>query len=92
MTRDHVGVTAGADAPRRLSLSQIVELLLTRGGGEHSSTTLTRNSKGETQIEVTVRTGESDDVATIEAATAKARAVYDELRQAYPHGEGSGAA
>ena len=90
MTRDHVGVSAGADAPRRLSLSQIVELLLTRGGGEHSSVTLKSNARGETQVEVTVRTGETDELATVDQAAAKARDVYDELRAAYPTaGDGS---
>lgn len=84
MPREGAHVAAGADAPRRLSLSQIVELLLTRGGGEHSSVTLTRNSKGSTQIEVTVRTGETDELATVDQAAAKARAVYDELRDEYP--------
>jgi hypothetical protein len=86
MSRDHVGVAAGGDAPRRLTLSQIVELLLTKGGGEHSSVSLTRNAKGETQIEVTVRTGESDEVTTVDQAAAKAKATYNELRETYPHG------
>lgn len=85
MGKDGLHVAATGDAPRRLTLSQIVELLLTKGGGEHSSVTLTRNAKGLTQIEVTVRTGEADDVATVDQAATKARAVYDDLRLAYPH-------
>lgn len=77
------------DAPKRLSLSEIVELLLTRGGGEHSSVTLARNSKGETQIEVTVRTGETEEVRTAADAALRARAVYDQLRSAYPMASGN---
>lgn len=92
MGKDGAHVAAGTDAPRRLSLSQIVELLLTRGGGEHSSVTLTRNAKGLTQIEVTVRTGEAEDVATVDQAAAKARKVYDELRTTYPHEPEGGSA
>lgn len=92
MGKDHVGVVTGGDAPRRLTLSQIVELLLTKGGGEHSSVSLARNAKGETQIEVTVRTGESEDVSTVDQAAAKAKATYDQLRETYPHGGEGGAA
>jgi hypothetical protein len=77
-----------AEAPKRLSLSEIVELLLSRGGGEHSSVELTRNSKGETQISVTVRTGEDDNVRTAAQAALRARAVYDDLRAAYPMASG----
>jgi hypothetical protein len=71
---------------KRLSLSQVVEMLLTRGGaGDRSSVTLTQNATGATQIEVKVRTGDDDDVATVDAATEKAVALYDLLRERYPH-------
>jgi len=76
-------------AARRLSLSQVVEKLLERGTSEHSSVTLSRNAKGETQLEVVVRTGESGAVQTIADAEQAARAVYDRLRAAYPFGEGA---
>lgn len=75
-----------AEAPRRMSLSEVLELLLTRGSSEHSSVTLTRNSRGETQIEVTVRTGESGEVLTAADAAEHARTIYDDLRVKYPHG------
>ncbi len=78
---------AGA-AGRRMSLSQIVELLLQRGGGEHSSVTLSRNSKGDTQIEVVVRTGESGDVTTAAEALTKAMELYDQARRQYPMADG----
>ena len=87
----HAVRAGGADdgKPRRLTLSEILQYHLDRmahAGGEHSSVELTRNAKGDTQIKVAVRTGESDGVATIEQATAKAREVYDALRMVYPIG------
>ena len=76
-------------APKRLSLSQIVELLLTRGGaGDRSSVTLGTSSTGETQIEVKVRTGDDEATATVEDATEKAMALYDKLRTRYPRNGG----
>lgn len=86
--------TAGGDsapAPKRMSLSQVVEALLQRGGGEHSSVTLSRNAKGETQLEVVVRTGETGGLETIEQAEAAAQEVYDRLRERYPFGGDAGA-
>lgn len=73
------------DRPKRLTLSQILEMMLTRSGvGDRSSVTLTQNASGETQIEVKVRTGDDDEIATVDAATEKAVALYDELRERYP--------
>lgn len=76
--------TTGAPA-RRVNLSEVVRGLLERGSGagEHSLVRLTRNARGDTQIEVAVRT-DPDELPTIDHAAAKARAVYDELRGAYP--------
>ncbi len=74
-------------APRRVTLSHVVEELLAslhKSAGEHSSVRLSRNAKGDTQIEVVVRTGEEAGLETIESAVAKAREVYDGLRSAYP--------
>lgn len=71
-------------AGKRMTLSQVVESLLSRGGSEHSSVTLSRNAKGETQIEVVVRTGETGGVETIVAAETAAQEVYDRLRSRYP--------
>jgi hypothetical protein len=77
------------DKPRPLRQSEILRTMLERdkaraSGSEHDSVRLTRNAKGDTQIEVTVRTGDSEDVATIEAAAAKAQEVYDLLGRMYP--------
>jgi hypothetical protein len=79
-----------AEQPRRLRLADVIAeqratitALLARGGGEHSSVVLTRNSKGDVQIEVTVRT---DDyvVPTADAAYLKARELFDAALSAYP--------
>lgn len=74
--------------PRRLSMGAIVELLLTRGGGEHSAVELTRNAKGETQINVTVRTSEDGEIETADDAARKATELYDQLRARYPMSSG----
>jgi hypothetical protein len=76
---------AGATG-RRITLSQVVEQLLAKGSSEHSSVTLSRNSKGETQIEVVVRTGDVGGIETIGEAQAAAATVYDALRELYPYG------
>jgi hypothetical protein len=73
-----------ADRAPRMTLSQVVEKLLERGGTEHSSVTLSRNAKGATQIEVVVRTGEGGAVTTVEEAEAVAISVYERLRTRYP--------
>lgn len=77
------------DKPRRLSQSQIVERLLhalNRGGQDHSTIELARNAKGDTQIRVSVRTGEGG-IETVEEARDKAEQTYDHLREMYPlHG------
>lgn len=74
------------DPARRISLSEVTRLLLERGSSEHSSVTLTRNAKGETQIEVVVRTGDQGEVQTAEEAELVAQGVYDRLRERYPFG------
>jgi hypothetical protein len=68
----------------RLTLSQIVEQLLSRHTGERSAVTLTRTAAGDTQIDVKVRTGDDTDVQTVEDAERRAREVYDRLAELYP--------
>lgn len=75
---------------QRMTLSQVVEKLLERGGSEHSSVTLSRNAKGATQIEVVVRTGEGGAVTTVEEAEAVAVSVYERLRGRYPNADEAG--
>ena len=81
--------TIRVDDPRgrRVTQAELVRGLIeavTKTGGEHSTIKLTRNAKGDTQIEVSVRTGDSPEVQTVEDASAKATAVYDALRLVYP--------
>ena len=70
---------------KRLSLSEVLALVLSRGNGAGDSVTLSRNARGETQIEVTVRT---QDGETVEAAGLRARAEYDIIRATYPLASG----
>jgi hypothetical protein len=77
-----------AERPKRLTLSAIVELLLSRHDGERSSVTLACDSRGDTAIEVKVRTGDDGDVLTADDAARKAREVLDRLRAAYPPSAG----
>lgn len=67
----------------------VIHALLERGGGENSSVTLTRNAKGETQIEVTVRT-DAHLITTADLAAAKAQELYDAAATAYPFGTSNG--
>jgi hypothetical protein len=73
-----------ADTRSRVTLSEVVRALLERGSSEHSSVTLSRNARGETQIEVVVRTGDTGGVQTVAEAELLAVAVYDRLRGSYP--------
>lgn len=75
--------------PNRMTLSRVVELLLQRGSAERSYVTLTRNAKGETQIDVKVQTTELGDITSVEDAEARAVAVYDRLRAMYPAESGA---
>ena len=75
--------TPSPDKPKRLTLSAVLEAMLQRGGSDRSSVSLSRNAKGGTQIEVTVRTGSQHDAETVEQAMSKAVAVYDSLRLRY---------
>lgn len=80
-------MSAQPDRPARMTLSRIIEAQLEaqrKSGAEHSSVRLARNAKGDTQIEVVVRTGEEAHLASIEDAVAEATRIYDELRTKYP--------
>jgi hypothetical protein len=69
---------------KRLTLSEIVTLLLEHrsGAAGGSSVSLTRNARGVTQIEVTVR--EDDDLRTPDLVAAEATRIYDNLRARFP--------
>lgn len=84
MARPRTELAPEPAPPKRLSLSAIVELLLQKSPRDHSSVTLSRNSKGDTQIEVVVRTGDDAEITTPAQALAEAVRLYDELRNTYP--------
>lgn len=86
LTRDEHDQPAATHTARRLTLSDIVELLLTalaRHSGDHSGVKLSRNARGETQIEVSVRTGDPG-IETVEQARMRAEEQYEHLRSLYP--------
>jgi hypothetical protein len=85
-------MSTNTDRPHRMTLSQVVEKLLERGSSEHSSVTLSRNAKGNTQIEVVVRASENSSVTSVEEAEAVAVSIYERLAQRYPNGDESGGA
>lgn len=76
--------------PHKLTQGEMLTLFVERATRsaptEHSSVTLKTNAKGEIQIDVTVRTGETPEVATVDDAASKAKAVFDVLRAFYPLG------
>ena len=84
MTHPNRAAPSPSEAPRRMTLSQVVEHLLHRGGSQSNSVTLTRNAKGETQIEVVVRTDAELGIVTPDDAREAAETVYDALRDKYP--------
>jgi hypothetical protein len=84
MTHPKNQAHSSPESPKRMTLSQVVEHLLSRSSSQSSSVTLTRNAKGETQIEVVVRTDHELGITTPDDARATAETVYDALRSKYP--------
>jgi hypothetical protein len=85
MTTKQTTTTDAPSRPKRLTLSEIVEMTLAKGGASKASAvSLSRNAAGQTLIEVTVATGDGDDAATIEDAERRAGQVYARLLEAYP--------
>jgi len=74
--------------PKRLSLSEILELLLTRERPQHSGVTLSRGRQGETLVEVTVKVGDEGVTSPADAET-MAREMYDRLTGEYPAANGT---
>lgn len=73
----------------RMTQGEIIRALLERGSVGSSSVSITRNAKGEVQLEVIVRTGDAGDVTTAQDAEQVAAAVYDRLAAKYPYGDDS---
>lgn len=76
------------DSPRkRISTTDVLDAFLEKmkhDGGTGSTVKLTRNARGDVQIEVAVRTGDTPEVVSAEDAAAKARSLYDGLAAIYP--------
>ena len=72
-----------AVASRRMTLSQIVERLLERGGSQHSAVDLGLTAGGKVTIGVQVRTSPDGEATTVAEARALAEAMFDELRLKY---------
>lgn len=73
--------------PGRVRNAEVLRGLLaalTRTGGEHSTVRISRNARGDTQFEVSVRTGDTAAIASAADAAAEATRLYDNLRELYP--------
>ena len=64
--------------PKRMSLSEVLELVLTRSSGDRSTVALSRTASGEVVIDVKV------SAETVEQAGEMAHAEYERLRELYP--------
>lgn len=82
-------MSADSPQPARMTLSRVIEQLLARGASNASSVTLSRNAKGETQIEVTIRTDAEHGPFTYTQAETAACLVFDRLRARYPMQDGT---
>jgi len=84
---DSGALDAAGIPSRSISRAEILRGLLaaiTKTGGGSSHVALTRNAKGETQLEVSVRTGDTAGIETPADAMAEAVRLYDSLREVYP--------
>lgn len=77
-----------APRPKRLSLSEIVTMALTRKVSDRSSVTLGRTASGETTIEVKVAAGEGTEAENVGDAATVAQDLYESLRTVYPPSAG----
>lgn len=71
----------------RLRMSEVTRALLaalSKRSADGSTVSLARNAKGDTQITVSVRTGDTVGVDTAAEASAEAVRLYDALRELYP--------
>lgn len=73
-----------SDQPsRRMTLSQVVERLLDRGGSAHSSIELGLTAGQKVTIGVSIRTSDDGEATTVAEAEQLAEAVFDRLRTKY---------
>ena len=83
------GGPAAVGAPSgSLTRAEILRSLLSavnKTGGEHSTVKVGRNASGQPTFEVSVRTGESDAIATAADAQAEAVRLYGILDELLPY-------
>ena len=84
MTRDAPTKAAAGEQPtRRMTLSQVVERLLERGGSSHSSIDLGLTAGGKVTIGVSIRTSPDGEATNAAEARQLAEQLFDELRTKY---------
>lgn len=71
---------------KRLSLSQILELVLTRPTRDRSSVSLSRNAAGEVVIDVTAQAGDGETLADAEQHALDA---FERMSKRYPRKDSS---
>lgn len=76
-------MTKQPEPSRRMTLSQVVERLLERGGSQHSSVDLGLTAGGKITIGVSVRTSPDGEATTIGEASELAQELFDSLRTKY---------
>ena len=79
-------MTGKPEAPRRMTLSQVVERLLERGGSQHSSIDIGLTASGKRTIGVSIRTSPDGEATTAAEAAELAQAIFDELETKYAPG------
>lgn len=80
---DQTKPAGGEQQSRRMTLSQVVERLLDRGGSAHSSIELGLTAGQKVTIGVSIRTSDDGEATTIAEAEELAQAVFDRLRSKY---------
>jgi hypothetical protein len=81
--QQHATNDADQQRGRRMTLSQVVERLLERGGSAHSSVDLGLSAGGKVTITVSIRTSPDGEATTPDDAAALAERLFDTLREKY---------
>lgn len=76
-------MTKQPEQSRRMTLSQVVERLLDRGGSAHSSIDIGLTAGGKVTLGVSVRTSDDGDATTLAEAEQLAQETFDRLRTKY---------
>lgn len=76
-------MTAKNQQSKRMTLSQVVERLLDRGGSQHSSIDIGRTAGGKVTIGVSIRTSPDGEATTVAEAEQLAQDVFDRLERKY---------